>query len=75
MGIESFPDFTESALRRWVLIPASTRQRLISNVWCGHCHHETTITDFRGIVENGNLLLVGKCAECQGDVVRVIDEA
>ena len=49
------------------------RQRLLANVWCGQCRHEVTITNFSGTIKGGNLLLVGKCAECHGDVARVIE--
>ena len=62
MAIESLPTFTKPA-----------RQRLLSNVWCGQCSHETTITNFTGTLKGGDLLLVGQCAECQGDVARVIE--
>ncbi len=62
MAIESLPTFTKPA-----------RQRLLSNVWCGQCCHETTITNFTGILKGGNVLLVGQCAECRSDVARVIE--
>jgi hypothetical protein len=32
-----------------------------------------TITNFSGTINRGDLLLVGKCAECHGDVARVIE--
>lgn len=54
-------------------IPADIRQRLLSNVWCGRCRRETTITSFTGTIKGGDLLLVGKCVECRGDVARVIE--
>lgn len=73
MGVESFPDFTPPARKRWDSIPADSRQRLLSNVWCGHCRHETTIINFSGTIKGGDLLLVGKCAECGDDVARVIE--
>ena len=72
-GVESFPNFTNRARQRWESIPADIRKRLLSNVWCGHCNHETTITNFTGTLKGGDLLLVGQCAECQGDVARVIE--
>lgn len=72
-GVESFPNFTNPARQRWESIPAEIRQRLLSNVWCGQCRHETTITNFAGTIKGGNLLLVGKCAECHSDVARVIE--
>jgi hypothetical protein len=46
---------------------------LLSNVWCGKCRHEVTITNFSGAVKAGDLLLVGLCSECHGDVARVIE--
>lgn len=54
-------------------IPADIRQRLLSNVWCGRCRRETAITSFTGTIKGGDLLLVGKCGECRGDVARVIE--
>lgn len=61
MGIESFP--------------ANIRQRLLANVWCGHCRHEVTITNFTGTIKGGDLLPVGSCAECHHDVARVIEDS
>ncbi|MCA3238135.1 MAG: hypothetical protein ING32_08055 [Curvibacter sp.] len=74
-GVEHLPTFTQPARQRWESIPATIRQRLLSNVWCGKCRHETTITNFTGTLKGGNLLLLGKCAECQGDVARVIESS
>lgn len=52
------------------------RKRLLSNVWCDRCSHETTITNFiSGTIKGGDLLLVGKCAECHGEVARVVEGA
>ena len=73
MAIESLPTFTNPARQRWESIPANIRQRLLSNVWCGQCRHETTITNFSGAIKGVDLLLVGKCAEWHGDVARVIE--
>lgn len=73
MGVESLPDFTKPARQRWESIPANIRQRLLANVWCVHCRHEVTITNFSGTIKGGDLFLVGKCAECHGDVARVIE--
>lgn len=73
MTIESLPTFTKPACQRWESIPDDIRQRLLSNVWCGQCRFETTITNFSGTIKGGDLLLVGNCAECHGDVARVIE--
>lgn len=75
MTIESLPAFTTAARRRWDHISTDVRQRLLANVWCGNCGRATTITNFRGTIKNGDLLLLGKCTECRGDVARVIDGA
>jgi hypothetical protein len=73
VGVESLPTFSKPARQRWESIPADIRQRLLSNVWCGQCRHETTITHFSGTIKGGNLLLVGQCAACHGDLARVIE--
>ena len=73
MTIESLPTFTKPARQRLESIPADIRQRLLSNVWCGQCRFETTITNFSGTSKGGDLLLVGQCAECRSDVARVIE--
>jgi hypothetical protein len=74
-GVASFPNFTKPARQRWESIPADIRQRLLSNVWCVQCRHETSITNFSGAIKGGDLLLVGKCAECRSDVARVIENS
>lgn len=73
MSIESLSSFTPPARRRWESIPADTRQRLLANVWCSHCRRQVTMTNFSGTIKGGDLLLVGECAECQGEVARMIE--
>ena len=73
MPVESFPKFTDPAAKLWAAIPNQTRKLLLSNVWCGKCRHEVTITNFSGAVRAGDLLLVGLCSKCHGDVARVIE--
>ncbi len=75
MAIESLPTFTQVARKHWEYIPTYTRQRLLTNVWCGHCGGATTITNFSGTIKGGDLVLVGQCAQCQGDVARLIEGA
>lgn len=74
MTVESIPTFTTPAAKLWAAIPADVRKMLLSNVWCGKCRHEVTITNFSGAVKTGDLLLVGLCSECHGDVARVIEK-
>jgi hypothetical protein len=73
MNIESLPTFTEPALKLWSPVPADIKKLLLSNVWCGACGHAVTIKNFTGAVKAGDLLLIGKCAECHGDVARLIE--
>ncbi len=74
-GVESLPTFTKPARQRWESIPAHVRQRLLSSVWCGHCRHEVTITDISGRMKGRDLLLIGRCSDCRGEVARVIEGA
>jgi hypothetical protein len=73
MPIESIAKFTAPAAKLWASIPSNSKKLLLSNVWCGKCRHEVTITNFSGAVKAGDLLLVGLCSECRCDVARVID--
>jgi hypothetical protein len=75
MTVETLPKFTPPAAKLYAAIPADIRKQLLSNVWCGVCRHEVTISNFSGAVRSGDLLLVGKCSECYGDVARVIESA
>lgn len=72
MTVEFLPSFTLPAAKLWRSIPAETRKRLLANVWCVQCRHEVTITNFTGAVKGGDMLLVGLCSECRGDVARFI---
>lgn len=73
MTIESIPKFTGPVAKLWAAIPSHSKKLLLSNVWCGKCRHEVTIINFSGVVKAGDLLLVGSCSECHGDVARMIE--
>ena len=73
MPIESLPKFTAPAAKLWNAIPGHDRKKFLANVWCGKCGHGVPITNFTGAVKGGDLLLVGKCAVCHGDVARLIE--
>jgi len=72
MTVESIPSFTDPAAKLWATIAPETKRLLLSNVWCSKCRHEVTITNFTGAVKGGDLLLVGLCSICRGDVARLI---
>ena len=73
MAVENTQKFTAPAATLWETIPGDTQKKLLSTVWCGWCRHEVTITNFTGAVKSGNLLLVGLCSDCRGDVAREIE--
>jgi len=72
MTIETLPTFTRPAAKLWAAMPRDIRKLLLTNVYCSKCGM-TTITNFSGVVKSGDLLLAGKCAECHGDVARLIE--
>lgn len=65
--------FTKAAQQRWDRIPPDIQRRLLDNVWCSTCRGSTTIKDYSGRVERGDLLLSGKCAKCDNPVARLIE--
>ena len=65
--------FTTEAQTVWNSIPPQMQERLLCNVWCTHCSGVTTISEFTGEVENGDLILRGSCASCGGNVARVVE--
>ena len=73
MPVESIPKFTTTAANLWASIPSNSKKLLLTDVWCSKCRHEVTITNFSGVVKDGDLLLVGLCSECRGDVARVVE--
>jgi hypothetical protein len=73
MTVESIPSFTDPAAKLWATIPPDTKKLLLANVGCSKCRHGVTITNFTGVVKGGDLLLVGLCSICRGDVARVIE--
>ncbi len=74
MTVESIPSFTGPAAKLWATIQPDTKKLLLSNVWCSKCRHEVTKTNFTGAVKDGDLLLVGLCSICRGDVARLIEK-
>ena len=66
-------EFTVKAEAKWDSIPHHIQEQLLRNVWCTHCSDMTTITDFQGRVERGDLILTGNCATCGGKVARLIE--
>ena len=64
---------TPAAAALWQRIPAWAQAKLLANVWCSHCARAITITDFRGGVVSGDLVLTGACSMCGATVKRLIE--
>ncbi len=64
---------TPAAAALWQRIPAWAQAKLLANVWCSHCGRVTAITDFRGEVAGGDLVLTGVCPVCGAMVRRLIE--
>ncbi len=75
MTIESIPEFSTAAAKLWAIISDESKNVLLSSVWCSKCHHAVIITNFTEVAKAGDLLLVGKCGECHGDVARLIESS
>ena len=73
MNLESLPQFTPQAAKLWAELTPEIKNLLLFNVWCTKCRHEVKIKNYTGAVGGGDLLLVGQCSECFGDVARVIE--
>jgi len=73
MPTESLPKFTAPAAKLWEAISGDNRKKLLANVWCGKCQDSVTIKKYSGTVKAGDLLLVGECAVCHGDVARIVE--
>jgi len=71
----STSNFTPQAKALWNQIPEEYREKLLSNVYCGHCRDAVTISNYTGTVKGGDLLLVGMCAVCRTDVARLIEKS
>ena len=66
-------EFMQEAMRRFNEIPDDVKEKILSNVYCTHCQAMVRIVDFTATISRGDLLLKGKCAQCSGDVARVIE--
>jgi hypothetical protein len=65
--------FTSAAARRWSEIDGRVRFRLLNNVWCAKCAKGTSIVNYSGRIEDGDLILEGACAKCGHSVARVVE--
>ena len=66
---------TPAAEKRWRSLSAKQQFQLLNNVWCVTCTKVTTIVNFSGHLEHGDLVLEGQCERCGGSVARVIEQS
>jgi hypothetical protein len=72
-GVQMSGKFTSQAQAMWDAIPPPFQEKILTHVWCVHCAKATTITNFSGRVEKGDLILTGQCVTCGGTVARLIE--
>lgn len=63
------------ALQIWSLIPENIRSTILSNVYCVNCKDMTTIIDYSIEESKPDIVLRGKCAVCNGEVARVVENS
>lgn len=71
--LTSTQTFTPQARWFWNSIPEDAQARIIGAVWCSHCGQKTTIINFKGNIQRGDLILRGECLRCGGVVVRLLE--
>ena len=64
---------TPAAAALWQRIPTWAQAKLLASVWCSRCDREITITDSRGEVVSGDLVLTGACPVCGATVRRLVE--
>jgi len=65
--------FSPAAQPLWDSISTTGQERILDNVWCGHCGSARRIIDFAGVSEDGDIRLQGFCATCGHAIVRIIE--
>lgn len=73
MNVSHLPRFSPPARAFWDAIPERQRLILLANVWCARCQSVTTLVDYHGRLESGDLILEGRCNTCGGEVTRLIE--
>lgn len=66
-------NFTTEAKNIWDSIPPDKKDLILKNVWCPHCSRSTTLREYCGDIESGDLILTGRCRTCKKKVVRLLE--
>ena len=64
-----------TALNIWMALPADSRSKILSNVFCGQCLKAVTICDYSAALSGPDVVLKGFCATCGHKVARVVEGA
>ncbi len=65
--------FTPPAARRWNQMSQWAQEKILAHIWCGNCRKAVRIVLKNAKMEQGNLMLRGKCGTCGGKVCRVVE--
>ncbi len=63
-----------NAQKRWENIPAAVRNLLAGNAYCASCKTPGPIIDMHPFIENGALVIRGRCGACGMHVARMVEE-
>jgi hypothetical protein len=72
-SLASSRTFTGPAQAFWDALAEHIQAALLGKVWCGQCGGTTTMVDFKGHIEQGDLILRGRCARCGGPVATLVE--
>ena len=65
--------FNKKAMQKFNQIPDDIKSKILSNVYCSNCKDMVKIVEFEATVDKDDLVLKGKCENCSGKVVRLIE--
>ena len=65
--------FDKKAMQKFNQIPDDIKSKILSNVYCSNCKNVVKIVDFEASMDEDDLVLRGKCENCSGKIVRLIE--
>ena len=64
---------SNNAMRQWNQIPTNIQAKILNNVYCLNCSDTVRIKDFiLNLDKSKDLILKGKCSNCNCNVARLI---
>lgn len=64
--------FSPEAQKLWDVIPHDHKDHIINSVFCTGCISSCSMNDYVGSIDDGTLILNGKCTKCGRAVTRVV---